>query len=188
MDFGNQNNIIRWDFISQALDYYKNKGFQYAEVPWIVSEKAINVTLPSDKDCVMTQLGPLVGSAEQSFIQLMMNNKLKYGNYIAATPCFRDDLEDKWHNKYFFKVELIKYIEENKLNDVVKMTMMSLDFFRKLANGTDLKIVPTEDGYDIELKGVEIGSYGLRKFENKMWVYGTGLAEPRFSKALNYNG
>jgi hypothetical protein len=30
---------------------------------------------------------------------------------------------------------------------------------------------------------IEIGSYGMREYENFKWIYGTGMAEPRFSKA-----
>lgn len=185
MDIANQNNEIRWDFISQAINYYKNNGFKYIEVPWIVSEKALKVTLPSDKTGLITQFGSLVGSAEQSFIQLIMNNKLNEGKYIAASPCFRDVIEDKWHSKYFFKVELINYVKKNELNDTIKMIMVALDFFKTLVDGSKLKVTPQKDGYDIELNNIEIGSYGIRKFEDKCWIYGTGLAEPRFSKALN---
>jgi hypothetical protein len=33
-----------------------------------------------------------------------------------------------------------------------------------------------------EIKGYELGSYGIRKYKNLFqWVYGTGCAEPRLS-------
>jgi hypothetical protein len=33
--------------------------------------------------------------------------------------------------------------------------------------------------------GIELGSYGIRTVGNVSFAYGTGLAEPRFSYAIN---
>jgi hypothetical protein len=41
--------------------------------------------------------------------------------------------------------------------------------------------VVTADGLDIEVDGVEVGSYGRRACALGAYDYGTGLAEPRFS-------
>jgi aspartyl-tRNA synthetase len=51
------------------------------------------------------------------------------------------------------------------------------------------KVVKTDFGFDIELNGIELGSYGIRRNqENKLlWIHGTGLAEPRFSNVVNEN-
>lgn len=46
-------------------------------------------------------------------------------------------------------------------------------------------MVGTTDGYDITYKGIELGSYGMRKCEFLEWVYGTGCAEPRLSYCQN---
>ncbi len=193
MELENQNNI-RWDYISTAVDYYKNNGFKYIEVPWFVSENVINVTLPIDKKPIITQYGPLVGSAEQSFIQLMIDNKLdKYEKYVAVTPCFRDDIVDKYHQKYFIKVELIIYLEKdrkmaynNRLvpTDSIILTDIAAKLFETLG-AKNIKQQLTDDGYDLTLNDIEIGSYGIRNFDDKYWIYGTGLAEPRFSQVLN---
>lgn len=47
----------------------------------------------------------------------------------------------------------------------------------------------TEDGYDINLtvdgEIIELGSYGIRHHKSVLWAYGTGVAEPRFSSALD---
>jgi hypothetical protein len=60
-----------------------------------------------------------------------------------------------------------------------------LSFFQtQVPDQNLLKIVTTSDGYDIEYNGVEIGSYGIRKTSFLEWIYGTGLAEPRFSRSL----
>lgn len=44
------------------------------------------------------------------------------------------------------------------------------------------------DQFGIELtltdRTIELGSYGVRRAFFGTWVYGTGIAEPRFSKAL----
>jgi hypothetical protein len=45
-----------------------------------------------------------------------------------------------------------------------------------------IKIEKTKEGSDLTIDGIEIGSYGVRNHKNIIWVYGTGLAEPRFSK------
>ena len=37
---------------------------------------------------------------------------------------------------------------------------------------------------DITADGIELGSYGVRECEFVRWIYGTGLAEPRFSTLL----
>jgi hypothetical protein len=46
---------------------------------------------------------------------------------------------------------------------------------------TCTSLAKTDIGWDLTLGGEEIGSYGYRTFEGHQWVYGTGLAEPRFT-------
>jgi hypothetical protein len=36
---------------------------------------------------------------------------------------------------------------------------------------------------DLEINGIEVGSYSRRSFGGISWTCGTGLAEPRFSMA-----
>ena len=50
--------------------------------------------------------------------------------------------------------------------------------------GIHVQSVKTDEGVDIELGGVEIGSYGFRTHEDLFWTYGTAMAEPRFSTAV----
>lgn len=99
---------IYWALIPRALLHYKTYDYEYIEVPWVISEEALRVTLPSDRVGHRTQDGPLVGSAEQGFVQMYL---------------------------------------------------------------------------DGELNGIEIGSYGYRSYRELHWIYGTGLAEPRFTLA-----
>ena len=50
--------------------------------------------------------------------------------------------------------------------------------------GTPLSVVATEEGHDLMLNGIEVGSYGHRSIPGiETWAYGTGLALPRFSVA-----
>lgn len=47
-----------------------------------------------------------------------------------------------------------------------------------------IEVVDTDEGFDLQLGGIEIGSYGKRHHDSfGPWAYGTGLALPRFSVA-----
>jgi hypothetical protein len=178
------NAPIRWDFVSQAIAYYSGLGYSYVEVPWIVGPEAINVTLPPGHTAFTTMDGTLVGSAEQSFLHMALNGSLGEGDYVAATPCFRDDAVDRLHQRTFFKVELISLSPQPLDASLVpSMARMAHDFFTRMPGGDAATIVRTQAGFDIELGGVELGSYGYRAYAGWYWVYGTGLAEPRFSLA-----
>lgn len=184
------NNPINWSYINQAVAYYRGLGFKYVEAPWIVSPDSIGVTLPVGRRHFTCNDGGLVGSAEQGFIELMRNGLLSEpdradGLYVAAGPCFRDDDVDLLHQKTFFKVELIRILGlptgQHEAQYLVKnMAKMAVEFFEDVL-GEEVVIVETAEGLDIELNDVEIGSYGYREAFGKSWVYGTGLAEPRFS-------
>jgi hypothetical protein len=45
-------------------------------------------------------------------------------------------------------------------------------------------LVMTAEGYDLEIGGIEVGSYAARTADGMSWTCGTGLAEPRFSTAI----
>lgn len=176
---------INWQRVARAVAYYTAIGYQYVEAPWIVGEEALAATLPPGRTGLRTQDGPLVGSAEQSFLQLMLDGQLSAGRYVAASPCFRDDEVDELHQRTFFKVELIWVLAaEQSAADLVDQTVRdATDFFHQIAPAGSLARPQVGTGVDIELGGVEIGSYGCRQYRGHRWVYGTGLAEPRFSVA-----
>lgn len=175
---------INWKLISDSLEYYKTKGYKYIEVPWIVSDEAVKKTFLGNS--VKSRHGEVVGSAEQSFIQLMLEGKLQYGKYVAASPCFRDELVyDDIHFPYFFKVELISINPQSSKSDMYECIDHAQEFFALNCDKRDIVIlVKTEDGIDLNLNSIEIGSYGIRNSQGFEWVYGTGLAEPRFSQAI----
>ena len=178
--------MINWSNVDYALKFYTLRRYEYVEVPWIVSDEAVNVTLPTGHQATRCQFGPLVGSAEQSFIHMMLKGQLQPGKYVAASPCFRDDPVDEWHKTTFFKVELINFDvkpfshPEKEVND---MLVEAADLFWTLG-AEDIEKEPTPDGMDITLGGIELGSYGYRSYKQFHWIYGTGYADPRFDLAL----
>lgn len=178
------NSPIHWGRVGQAVEHYQTCGYTYVEVPWVVSEAAINLTLPPG--AVATRCGDhyLAGSAEQSFLHLALEGQLEAGRYVACTPCFRDEpVIDLLHQASFMKVELFSLGSPTWTGYQSAIGLAdALDFFT--AQGAKPVKVTTDAGWDIEVKGIEVGSYGYRSSGNLHWAYGTGLAEPRFSIAL----
>ncbi len=177
----NYKNLVK------ALDYYQNSGFTYIDVDWCVDEAIANITKPEILKNFYVNDKVLVGSAEQSFLQLISDGSLIPGSYVALTPCFRDDTIDLLHKRCFMKVELIDTLDvsEERLYDIIDIC---LSFFNMFTNAT---IEKTGDFmYDIidSKSGIELGSYGIR--HNSVvgsWIYATGIAEPRLSTAITLN-
>lgn len=162
-----------YDNVARAIAFYETVGYRWVDTPWVVGKEAEFVTFPDSRSAC--DGGYLVGSAEQGFIQLMLDGKLPPGKYVSAGPCFRfpdGDRNSQHHHPYFFKVELIH------VDSCDYVTMM--DDARKFMGG---KLVKTNEGLDLELNGLEIGSYGYREYGTMNWSYGTGLAEPRYTEA-----
>jgi hypothetical protein len=101
------------------------------------------------------------------------------------TPCFRDEVEDKWHSKCFMKVELIdtKNVSFNSLNQIMDIC---LEFYNKYIPSKVIKTgYLTFDIVDVK-HNIELGSYGIRKYKNIEWIYATGCADPRLSKSISF--
>lgn len=189
---------IDWRRIGDAVRYYERAGFKYVEVPWIVEYRSVAATIPPGRAAFeLSNAGDkppdtLVGSAEQSFLQMMLDGDLGFdarlgtSSYVAVSPCFRDDEVDELHHKDFVKVELILVEREPLSREHARLIALEAKGFYQQAgaNPRHVHLVETEIGIDIEYGGIEIGSYGARSHEGHHWVYGTGLAEPRFSQAL----
>lgn len=153
----------------------------------------------------------LIASGEQGFLYMANKGQLASGNYQAITPCFRNEPHDAFHQKQFMKLELIEYMDTHTpsapapdaaaLNERIEdMVDNALDTFELLSerkmvvramktNEPDPSRVPGTVSYDIEGKyedrWIELGSYGARRAVFGTWIFGTGLAEPRFSKVLH---
>lgn len=177
---------ISWDLIAKAVDFYQRRGYQYVETPWFVSKEALNATMPDHKYDVGQEIvdGYLVGSAEQGFVQLMLDDEILPGKYVSVSPCHREDEEDWLHQRSFMKVELIEIDPVEDWDAVAHdMAVLAKEFFETILESVE--IVDSDVGYDILSDGIEIGSYGGKQYMSQyQWVCGTGLAEPRFSIAL----
>lgn len=190
---------IDYPLLGQAVSEYIKRGYRYVEVPWMVKPRDIYATLDERAACIRTgfqidlagrkEMHPwredrgncLVGSAEQGFLSM----NLPPDAYVGVTPCFR------WENKtdlltrdYFMKVELFVTSEEADLSRVMDDAH---EVMQVIGDANEPKftidVQETGEGYDFMLAGIEIGSYGERATANQEWIYGTGLALPRFSVA-----
>lgn len=179
-------NCINWNNLAEALTHHTRRhGFTYRETPWLVAQETTRITFPEGTTKFATPVGDLVGSGEQSFLEI--RETLAAGKYCTITPCFREEEIDDWHQHYFMKLELIQ------VGDVTREALREMigaakQVFESIAPGEEFEVVETGEGYDIEYRGIELGSYGIRVHDGFTWVYGTGLAEPRFSKALRTAG
>lgn len=172
-------NRIDWDRLARALRYYQGCAYEYVETPWVVPGNISTITFPAEPFPERLH----VGSAEQGFLDLMFKGKLRPEQpYVSAGPCFRPSDEGKPdHEPWFFKVELFVIGGPTWMPELIGDAW---DYFT-LEAGTPPRIVDTEEGKDLCLNGLEIGSYGVRTHQGYSWVYGTGIAEPRFSLALS---
>lgn len=180
--------IDSWARLSEALQFYTDNGCTYVEVPWEVSPQTTAITKPANaKDFPYGSRHVLVGSAEQSFLEMYNYVKEIGGICVALTPCFRDEYEDILHQRYFHKIELFS---TNPSDDdmIYQLAMNYMDdkFGGELSVVEILSLsdINMHHACDIMYKDIELGSYGVRSHGEMIWAYGTGLAEPRFTTAL----
>lgn len=173
--------MIDYNRIARSIEFYESNGFKRIESPWTVTKAVSSITKPEDKSDweIVGKNKVLVASGEQSFLYLYLKGFLPKGRYQTVTPCYRDEVFDQTHTKYFIKNELI--ITDKVTNDSLDNLVDICKKFYEIELGEKVDIVKTEFGLDLECLGIEIGSYGIRDCEYLEWVYGTGLAEPRLS-------
>lgn len=173
--------MINYARIGRALAYFEAVGFVRIEAPWLLSEQAVQMCCPEGKQQFMTPFGCLPASGEQSFYEMLRTGTLGKGLYCCCTPCFRDEtVLDHLHQRYFMKVELIDTRENPEPLYLGRIAQEFTLFEGVMADG-----IETGSGYDLQADGVEIGSYGIRTSpDGYVWAYGTGLAEPRFTRVL----
>jgi hypothetical protein len=174
--------LIDYRKLAAGLDHYESLGYQYQEVPWVVSDEAMAVTLPPDAPATAVQYGKLVGSAEQSFIELMLRGR-SILKACAITPCFRiENTYDDLHHAYFMKLELIN--TEVTQENLHTMIADAQGFFQRYLN-TEVEQTGL-NAYDIvdKRRRIELGSYGIRSFNGHSFIYGTGVALPRLDTAI----
>jgi seryl-tRNA synthetase len=182
---------IDYMILATAMQYYKDKGYEFVEVPWIVSRESHEATAsPPDGAFVVDGRGCLVGSAEQGFIEII--NQLKPNKkYASISPCFRkNDNKDYLHQETFMKLELFAY-NANYNNYHLTLLFDAERLFLKLGMQwmNRSKLLKSESLFDKNIdicyNDVELGSYGYRDIIREgisyRIEYGTGLALPRFS-------
>lgn len=181
--------MINYSRLGRSVDYYESKGFQRIETPWTVTEYISNLTKPKEKPDwkIGSKNKVLVGSAEQGFLYLYLKGFLPKGSFQSISPCFREEVFDFTHSKYFVKNELIETndVSKGRLSEIVDTSFKFLNF----EGFENLEIEETEEGFDIVWKGnrdIELGSYGIRECEYLSWIYATGLAEPRAEMIFNF--
>jgi elongation factor P--beta-lysine ligase len=188
---------VNWHVLSRAMGFYQDRGYRVVDVPWLVPSTTCYATLPgfASKNAVIQTKsghGSLVGSAEQSFLQLQLDDHPSVrspGLYVACSPCFRNEpVLDDLHHKHFMKVELYATLRDHEAA-CERLIADAYDFFCGYIFKKYITRVETNDGFDLEIGGIEIGSYGVRHYQNDThdltWVCGTGVAEPRFTTALS---
>lgn len=181
------NNNIDYILLAEAVKYYTEQDYYQIETPFAIPEFYHFYTKPHNDQTFVLKEGlfknnahELVGSAEQGFIYCLLNNKLDLSKKLfSVTPCFRYDNYDNLHQPWFMKLELFHYSSSEK--DLKNMIHIAQNFFQQQSK-FNVNIVQTgEKSFDLEINNIEVGSYGFRHIEEHTFIYGTGLALPRFS-------
>lgn len=185
--------MIDYLLLAQSLSHYEKKGYTRIEAPWWVSQEIANITKPEGVQDYFLPVNQkvLVASGEQSFLYMANKGRLPQGKFQTITPCFRNESIGVLHKKCFMKNELI-IAHSDKKSDLDQIIEDARSFFEQHVDKKSLiikkeKAHKTKTNYDILLKTkeglIELGSYGIRETSFIKWVYGTGLAEPRLSRA-----
>lgn len=189
--------------IQRMIEFFADCGYSYVDTPWIVpSQDYLETVADAERGYEVKKGQWLVGSAEQGFLASWEDLEPD-SFYMSFSPCFRpvDKGRSEIHFPYFYKLELHFFSPEDSLCEeaVIKMRDDALDFMNQLREGFEddsdtagwhpdlpkitydheIVVVETDQGTDIEIDGVELGSYGVRQRKGIYWAYGTGFALPR---------
>ncbi|MCZ7862508.1 hypothetical protein O9X98_14130 [Agrobacterium salinitolerans] len=175
--------FTNWARLARALDYYSSNGFLRVELDWSAPKDICSITCPDEGRMFAFDDEYLVGSAEQAFMDAQNLGSLPAGRYVALTPCFRrEPVVSETHLRHFMKVEL--FASHDARDELAyEFGLLAADFMQRETSHV-VELVATEEGYDLEIAGLEVGSYAARTANGMSWTCGTGLAEPRFSTAV----
>jgi hypothetical protein len=180
-------NNIDYFLIANSISFYEQYGFEYIDAEWTAPQHIMEITKPGQTVDFRFKDEFLLASGEQYFLNKIYRKELSSGMYMCTTPCFRDDICDDIHGKYFLKTELI--IIGYAIGKLCWMVSICKEFFDTI--GIETRVVKNEDAdhlsYDLRDSNfnIELGSYGIRTHNDiGTWIYGTGLAEPRASYVL----
>ncbi len=179
--------------IARAIEFYKTLGYLYIDVPWVADYTSVVRTAPEGVHLFpLNHKAPdvdsapfLIASAEQSFLMLAKQGKLlNRVPYMSCTPCFRAETNfDDLHQMYFMKLELFcltNHMADKMFSDALRFA--ELEEVRENRRIVLTKRVTGTNTRDLDMNGIEIGSY----YDRDEYSCGTGLAEPRFTKAMKY--
>lgn len=172
--------------LQDAKELYEDFfGCKPIDLEWTIDEKYSIVTKPSNKKDFFVDDKVLVGSGEQTFIKYMVEGKLEKNTiYYGITPCFRDDALDKIHHRYFMKMELFCWCDDEILYD--HLCDMAKCFFVE-CELSPVKVSKDTYAVDLEHKGIELGSYlfhtAIIDGKEYKWSCGTAVALPRLYEA-----
>jgi seryl-tRNA synthetase len=169
--------------LARAQNYYTEQGYVDTPTPWLVGKDAYMATVPpGHEDFLWHSLDKEnfhVASAEQGFIQMMLDGDYLPPKAQSLSPCYRGEpVYDRYHWPFFYKLELYQTDTSDKA--LAEMITCARALFESL--GISTRVIATgERSYDIETAHthIELGSYGYRVFRGHEWLYGTGLALPR---------
>lgn len=164
--------------MNHACMYYMLRGYKPLSAPMLVDKDILELTLPEGRKPKQHLDKFYVGSAEQSFYQLIKDGFKPEGDYMIMTPCHRDEDVDESHLEIFLKLELLS-VSRASMNIVKDV----YDLYTTLGEKVELVHMEKFGHYDLEISGLEVGSFGFRVFNDYLVSYGTGLALPRFSQA-----
>lgn len=167
----------------KALSSYEKLGYEVHDVPLIIDKDVCDFTKPIGAKNFEHHDKDYIASAEQSFLQLIKDKEIKNGKYQALTPCIRNEpVLDGLHYLIFHKLELIEIGSTDFMRIVIEAQQVMLSL------GVETHLEKTDLGVDImDHNEVELGSYGTRCYLGVNYIYGTGIAEPRFSMSLKAN-
>lgn len=177
---------------AQAAHDWKSEGALWVDLPWQVPEDFTRATRPlfcHGKD-VQTPHGTLLASGEQAFLWLDSQRLLPDICMVGWTPCFRDEaVLDGWHQYSFIKLEaylpIASDVDAEKALD--RLACRARAHFERWSGQRIFRRNLADGSIDLELNEHEIGSYGVRShptIKGRRYAYGTVLAEPRFSMAM----
>jgi hypothetical protein len=188
---------IDWWLLGQAVEHFGALGYQQVETPWAIPKLYMDGTKPHNDTTFELHQGQftnqhheLVGSAEQGFVYMKARKMLPVQGtrFMSVSPCFRVEQFDSLHLPWFMKLELF-----DSRTDPICLELMLIDalnIFKTLVGRqgeqqNEFEIVNIGDTFDINMNGIEIGSYGIRRHVDPAedYIYGTGLALPRFTQA-----
>lgn len=191
-----RNNSLQ--LLQDTLDFWVlEKRFSFVDLPWTAERQYLEATRPvgAPDAALDTHYGQFVCSGEQSFIALWDQKRLApAAGYIGWTPCIRNEPLDELHQYGFMKAELFCPVEAPEEGLALVMGFLQAQktlFARLAATHLDARIARqletvsvASNQWDINVGGIEVGSYGWREFKGQLYAYGTALAEPRFSIAV----